>query len=322
MTQLRYTLYLFLLVWLFFPVSTFAAFNAIGIGARPLGLGGAFVALADDSNAASYNPAGLGYIDTIHIGATHAQRFNGLITYNTVAGIMPLGRLGSIGASLGILGEDSEIYQEQTLRFSYGKAFLKQFSIGANLVRLATSFDETNEFVSENHYFSQTATSAFSTDVGIIAKPFIGLSIGVSVENLLPANLNISELDTDSVPRNIRAGVAYRLESIAAMSTQGEAVSNLLKSSLGILEFGFRNGETQIRTGAEVWVNKAIAIRGGYGVASNSEGSRESASTLALGGSAKIPIGGNTLQIDYGFQLLTGTFQDNTTQRFSINLLF
>ena len=40
-----------------------AAFNDIGVGGRPLGMGGAFVALADDGNAASYNPAGLGYIN-------------------------------------------------------------------------------------------------------------------------------------------------------------------------------------------------------------------------------------------------------------------
>ena len=35
-----------------------AAFNDIGVGARPLGMGGAFVALADDGNAANYNVAG------------------------------------------------------------------------------------------------------------------------------------------------------------------------------------------------------------------------------------------------------------------------
>ena len=49
-------------IWLFisiFTPMTFAAFNDIGVGARPLGLGGAFVALADDGNAASYNSAGL-----------------------------------------------------------------------------------------------------------------------------------------------------------------------------------------------------------------------------------------------------------------------
>ena len=315
---MKHTFHLILLIVLLFPTAAFATFNDIGVGARPLGLGGAFVALADDSNAANYNAAGLGYIDKIHLGVTHAQRFNGLITYNNISGVIPFGRAGSIGASLGILGEDSEIYREQTVRVSYGNALFKQFAIGANLKPFGISFDAANEFVAENRYFAQTSSSAVSLDVGVIAKPFQSLSLGASVENLLPADMSISDTQTDSVPLNIRAGLAYRLESIAEMSAQGAAVSNLLKGSLVTLEVASRNGEIHIRTGAEVWLNKSIAVRGGYGL----KNGNSSAATVNLGGSAKVPIGGTTLQLDYGFQLLSGTFQDNTTQRFSLNLLF
>lgn len=309
---------LILLIALFFPTVAAATFNNIGVGARPLGLGNAFVALADDSNAADYNAAGLGYIDDIHLGVTHAQRFNGLITYNAASGIIPFGRLGSIGASLGILAEDSEVYREQTLRLSYGNALFEQFAIGANLKLFGTSFDETNEFVVENPYFVQTSSSAVSFDFGVIAKPFQSLSLGASVENLLPADVSISDTQTDAVPLNIRAGLAYRLASIAEMSAQGAAVSNLLKGSLGSFEIVSRNGEIYIRTGMEIWLNKSIAVRGGYGVKSG----ESSATTLSLGGSARLPISDTTLQLDYGFQLLSGSFRDNITQRFSLNLLF
>ena len=308
---------LILLIVLLFPAIAAATFNNIGVGARPLGLGGAFVALADDSNAADYNAAGLGYIDDIHLGVTHAQRFNGLITYNAASGVIPFGRLGAIGASLGILAEDSEVYREQTFRFSYGNALFKQFAIGANLKLFGTSFDETNEFVVENPYFVQTSSSAVSFDLGVIAKPFQSLSLGASVENLLPADMSISDAQTDTVPLNIRAGLAYRLASIAEMSAQGAAVSNLLKGSLGSFEVASRNGETYIRAGMEVWLNKSIAVRGGYGV---KNGGR-SATTLSFGGSAKLPISSTALQIDYGFQLLSADFRDNITQRFSLNLL-
>lgn len=318
MTIIRLRCYFILLMSLFFCSPTFAAFNDIGVGARPLGLGGAFVALADDSNAANYNAAGLAYIEEIQIGATYAQRFNGLITYNTIGGIVPLGRVGTLGANIGILTEDSDIYQEQTLRFSYGNTIFKQLGVGVNLKLLGVNFDAENEFVTENPYFTQTSSSALSFDVGLIAKPFNSLNIGISVENLLPANMSISEANTDSVPQNIRAGIVYRLESIAAMSAQGAAISNLLKSTLGTVEVLSRGGEIYTRAGVEIWVNKAIAIRGGYGM--NSGGN--SATTFSLGGSAKIPISSASLQLDYGFQLLTGDLQDNTTQRFSVNLLF
>ena len=315
---MKHTCHIILLIALFFPVAASATFNDIGVGARPLGLGGAFVALADDSNAANYNAAGLGYIDVIQVGFTRAQRFNGLITYNSVSGIIPFGRIGSIGASLGVLAEDSEIYREQAVRISYGNALFKQLAIGANLKFFGTSFDEANEFVAENPYFTQTSSSAVSFDLGVIAKPFQSLSIGASVENLLPANMSISDTHTDSVPLNIRAGLVYRLESIAEMSTQGAAVSNLLKSSLGTVEIASRSGEIYIRTGIEIWLNKAIAVRGGYGAKNGGN----SATTLNFGGSAKLPISSTAIQIDYGLQILTGDFQDNTTQRFSVNLLF
>ena len=308
---------LILLIALLFPAVAAATFNNIGVGARPLGLGGAFVALADDSNAADYNAAGLGYIDGIHLGATHAQRFNGLITYNALSSVIPLGRIGAIGAGFGGLAEDSEIYSEQTLRFSYGSALFKQFAIGANLKLFRAAFDEANEFVVENPYFVNTSSSAVSFDLGVIAKPFQSLSLGASVENLLPADMSISDTQTDSVPLNIRAGLAYRLASMAEMSAQGAAVSNLLRGSLGSFEVASRNGEIYIRTGIEVWLNKSIAVRGGYGV-KNGGGS---ATTLSFGGSAKLPISATALQLDYGFQLLSGNLQDNITQRFSLNLL-
>lgn len=320
---LKHIFQLILSIVLLFPGVTFAVFNDIGVGARPLGLGGAFVALADDSNAANYNAAGLGYIDAIHIGATRAQRFNGLITYNSVSGIIPFGRIGSIGANLGILAEDSEIYREQTVRISYGNAIFKQLAVGANLKLFGTSFDETNEFVIENPYFAQTSSSAVSFDLGVIVKPFKSLSLGASVENLLPADMSISDTSVGDapvapVPLNIRAGLAYKLETIAEMSTQGAVVSNLLKGSLGTFEIASRNDAIYIRTGVEVWLNQSIAVRGGYGLKNGSN----SATTLSFGGSAKLPISKTSLQLDYGFQLLSGDFQDNITQRFSVNLLF
>lgn len=318
MTKIRFRCYYILFLFLCLTPSTFAAFNDIGVGARPLGLSGAFVALADDSNAANYNAAGLAYIEETHIGATYAQRFSGLITYNTIGGVIPLGRVGTFGANIGILAEDSDIYREQTVRLSYGNTIFKQLGVGVNLKLFGITFDKENEFVIDNPYFTKTSSSAVSYDVGLMAKPFNSLSIGISVENLLPADMSISEAQTDSVPSNIRAGIVYRLESIAAMSAQGAAISNILKSSLAAVEVTSRNGEFYTCTGVEIWLNKNIAIRGGYGIKNGGN----PATTLSLGGSAKIPISGTALQLDYGFQMLTGDFRDNTTQRFSVNLLF
>ncbi len=55
----------------------------LGTGARPSGLGGAFLALADDENAAFYNPAGLGWMDRIGVTSFFSQQFGG-VTYGAL----------------------------------------------------------------------------------------------------------------------------------------------------------------------------------------------------------------------------------------------
>lgn len=308
-----------LMLTLLFTQPVFGAFNDIGVGARPLGLGGAFVALADDSNASNYNAAGLAYITNINLGATYAQRFSGLVNYSIIASVIPGGRLGTIGADVGFLSEDSGIYNEHTFRFSYARTLIKQIGIGVNLKYFSTSYDEANESVKENPYFADAqSSSAFSFDIGLMVKPIESLHIGLSAENLVPADISISDEETDTIPQNIRAGIVYRLESIAEMSAQGEAISNVLKNTLAIVELNARDDVVTTRGGVEIWINNAIAVRGGFGIISDNN----SATTVNLGGSAKVPIGGTALQLDYGFQLLTGELQDNTTQRFSVSLLF
>ena len=291
------------------------AFRDIGVGARPLGLGGAFVALADDGSAANYNAAGLGFIDANYINATLAQRFKGLINYQYVSGVLPLGGAGTMGASIGILSEKSEIYTERTLRFSYGKAFSEKIAIGFNLKSFGIDFDVIEEFARQPFVENGTSSSAFSADVGVIVKPSSGLSIGLSAENLLPADVSVFDsTDADNVPLGLRAGLAFSLAGIAESAKQ-ESLRDILRSGLGLVEIGVRNGESHVRAGAEVWLNKSVAIRAGYGV----KNAVNSAATLALGGSVKIAA---FVQLDYAFQILTGDLEDNTTQRVSFNLIF
>jgi hypothetical protein len=47
------------------------AFARDGIGARALGMGGAFVAIADDASAGFWNPAGISYLDGYHLGGMY-----------------------------------------------------------------------------------------------------------------------------------------------------------------------------------------------------------------------------------------------------------
>ncbi len=57
-------------------------FLATGFGARALGMGGAFVSIADDASAISWNPAGLVQIQRSQVMLMHAEQFGQLVDYN------------------------------------------------------------------------------------------------------------------------------------------------------------------------------------------------------------------------------------------------
>lgn len=58
-----------------------AAITAVGLGAGPLGMAGAQVAVIDDVNAVFYNPAGLAALDTRQVSSMYSRRFDVLTTY-------------------------------------------------------------------------------------------------------------------------------------------------------------------------------------------------------------------------------------------------
>ncbi|MBC8457905.1 MAG: PorV/PorQ family protein [Deltaproteobacteria bacterium] len=312
-------------VTLFFTIVvnfSFAAFNDIGVGARPLGLGGAFVAVADDGNAPRYNAGGLGYIDDVHISLMYAQHFSGLIDYNYVGAVLPLSIVGSLGASFGQLEEDSDIYKERTITLSYSKKLANPLAAGINFKLLNIGFDGDNEWVKENsEYFTTTSASAFTMDIGVMAKPITGLSIGLSAQNLIPADVNIGEdlpdENRETVPTNFRVGMAYNLSSIAA-SAQQEALRDVLALTQGMIEASFRNGEREIHIGAEAWIQKVLGVRAGYAAKSGVH----SSSSFAIGASIKIPVTESTLQFDYAFQVLVGELESKAAHRVSTNIIF
>ena len=291
-----------------------AGFRDYGIGARPLGFCGAFVALADDGNAASYNAAGLGFIEQSQFSGTHMQRFRGLVNHNQVSAVVPAGSIGTIGASIGILGEKNGIYQEQLITVSYGKSFFQRFALGSNLRSFTTNFDQENESIKENPYFQEKqSASASSIDIGLMAKPITGLSVGLSVENLLPVDIAISNSQQDVVPKNVRIGVGYKLGGIATLIQQ-ESLRGLLASGQGQVEIAFRDGNSHLRIGAEVWVSESVAFRTGYGLKSGVN----NVTSMALGTSLKFSM----VRLDYVFQVLSGDLKNNAVQLYSLNLIF
>jgi hypothetical protein len=126
-------------------------FLRIGVGARAVGMGETFVAVADDPSAIFWNPAGLASLQRREIVESHVE-WPAEIRYDHITMVVPWHKLnGSFGVQLGVLGtkirETTELAPDGTGReFNYsdvvaGASFARRWTdrllvgVGAKYVR-------------------------------------------------------------------------------------------------------------------------------------------------------------------------------------------
>ncbi len=83
-----------------------AEFLAGGVGARALGMGGAYVARANDVTAGYWNVAGLDEIRYPEAAYMHAERFAGVVAFDYAAVAFPLSHRSTVGVSFFRSGVD------------------------------------------------------------------------------------------------------------------------------------------------------------------------------------------------------------------------
>ncbi|MBM3236644.1 prolipoprotein diacylglyceryl transferase [Candidatus Poribacteria bacterium] len=101
-----------------------AAFENIGIGAKPMGMGGAYTAPANDTNAIIWNPAGLADISKQEIGLSYLELY-GLVGYSFIAYAHHIDNLGTIAGSLSGSNDSEGNYQEVALNISAARRIIR-----------------------------------------------------------------------------------------------------------------------------------------------------------------------------------------------------
>lgn len=139
-------------------------------GARPLGMAGAFVAVADNPDAVYYNAAGLWQINHWSAQAFYSAPFN-VRDLSTVSFVMVFPwKRGTAGAMFESYGFD--LYRETTLGVSYAYAFHNRFAAG----------------VSVNYYHLSIRgggqTGIAGVDVGALFRPHSLVQIGFQARNI------------------------------------------------------------------------------------------------------------------------------------------
>ena len=77
-----------------------ADFLAGGVDARALGMGGAYVSLADEVSAGYWNPAGLSHLTYPEISYMHVERFAGAVSFDYGAVAFPATERSTVGVSV------------------------------------------------------------------------------------------------------------------------------------------------------------------------------------------------------------------------------
>jgi hypothetical protein len=218
----------------------------IGVGARPLGLGKAFTAIANDGSALFTNPAGLAQNDNLKLISMSGNLMQE-VPYTLLGASYPAlnGNLGLGYVGLGVSGIRETVlvngvpditgneasFSNTAVLMSYATDFekvpylnristgtFKNIKIGTTLKLLSQGFDGTASFEAGN-------ISGFDLDLGAIAEINEDTTAGLTIKNIIPGN-NINE---DEIPMIINAGIARRFRNYnLAMALDAEFSRGLL----------------------------------------------------------------------------------------------
>ncbi|MEW5693013.1 MAG: PorV/PorQ family protein [Candidatus Hydrogenedentota bacterium] len=224
-----------------------AQFLDIEVGARAMGVGGAFVGLADDAEGIYYNPASQAFFLRKNILIHHDSRFFDN-QFNYFAYSSPLKE--KHGLSLNFTYQDAgnfEAYdianrrmgsfdaRDYALGFGYGYRLNKSFGVGANLKFIRSTIASYD-------------AEAIGLDAGLLFRFNEKLSIGASLRNIGSGIRFIRQ--KDDLPLNFQAGIGY---------TPFKNWNILFDINKSIDDDKFR-----IHLGTEYWFLGRYGIRVGY----------------------------------------------------------
>jgi len=182
------------------------------LGARPQGMGGAFVAMVDDVNAVYWNPAGLTQMRTFEAAFMHVNPFSigeASIDFSSLA--VPWSKNMALGISWIHQGAELEEgrgqsykksdMSENTFVLSLAREFNSNLSLGVNIKRLKIDsgigggggfgYDLGGLYTIQNLMFNFIPLNTFS--------------FGVMVRN------TFTDLKDETVPTTLRMGIAAKV---------------------------------------------------------------------------------------------------------------
>ena len=243
-----------------------AAWNAgnfllFGVGARPLGMGNSFVAIADDATAVYWNPACLTRDSTTQFFVSYANRFGVGIHDQSIGVALPTERRFRLGVAVVRTSVDDlkrsvrlDANDRPIVDGTFSDAESAYFvALGYRVHRILSAGLAAKLLI---HELDGWSADGLGFDLGFLFTPWDEISLGVNIQNLNHPRMRWRTISHayDNITTNVKAGCAVSL-----FSRQLTLSVDLDESDIG--------GVT-MRTGAEFHPLRYLALRGGvYGKA-------------------------------------------------------
>lgn len=271
-----------------------------GVGARALGMGGAFTAIADNADSPYWNPAGLSAVHFTEI-TTMQTKLSTDADHFYVSYAVPWGRgalgiswiqvgLGGISQTAGAVDPYNEVttlgvfnYYSNAYMLSYGLPVNDKLSIGLTAKYLTTDMGSV----------TGGQATGYSISPGILLTPLSTFTIGAKIDELV----NSQDWGTgasEKVDPKVRLGFALR-----------PVLAGILKGSTFALDMSqiFNSKYAATYSAGYEWQHDALAFRLGYA---------DSSITAGAGFTAPLPdTKTGFASVDYAYLQQSSLSKDN-----------
>jgi len=166
--------------------TTAASFLKIGVGARSIGMGGAYTALSNDISAVYWNPAGLGLMRSTEASFNHVDWIAD-VKYDNAAVVIVIDGVGSLGLSF----TSMNVGEMEVTTTNLPEGTGERFSAGGTLMGISYSKNLTDifsigfnvKYIREYVYNESAQTIALDFGTMYVAPVLNGLRLGASVSN-------------------------------------------------------------------------------------------------------------------------------------------
>lgn len=300
----------------FSKVGTAAAqFLKIGVGARAMGLGGTFTAVASDVSTIYWNPAGITNLKSTSIGFTHTQWFAD-ISHDFAGVSIPISSSDYIAISATSLStseqevttvanpEGTGVFYDVgdlAIGLTYARQLTDRFSIGLSA-----------KYIKQRLY-NETA-SALTLDIGSYLRTgFHNLIIGMAISNF-GGNMKLEGRDLIAIT-DINTDVSGNYNPDATLTTQDWPLPLIFRVGVALDIVGgldpviaseesrftfaiegthLNDNNERVNLGAEYSWNEMVFARAGFKLNYDQE-------KWTFGAGLNIPLGNQIVVFDYAF---------------------